>query len=58
MASLTKTFAPTRAFFRVSQPISSIRQAREVFKTLGNYGEMVEYKVMRVTIANIKKNYL
>ncbi|KAI8884916.1 hypothetical protein K501DRAFT_247019 [Backusella circina FSU 941] len=40
-------YTPTRAFFRLSKQINSVGQARAVFKTLGSYGEMVEYKVMR-----------
>ncbi|KAI8379223.1 uncharacterized protein BYT42DRAFT_475940, partial [Radiomyces spectabilis] len=36
-----------RFFFRVSQPIHSLEQARAVFKTLGSYGDMIEYKFMR-----------
>lgn len=44
---LSKTIQPTRTFFRVSENIPSIQHARAVFKTLGTYGDMVEYKVMR-----------
>ncbi|KAI8640210.1 hypothetical protein BD408DRAFT_420119 [Parasitella parasitica] len=45
---LTKNkITPTRIFFRLSSDITSVAQAREVFKTLGKYGDMVEYKVMR-----------
>jgi hypothetical protein len=46
---ISKTFSPTRTFFRVSENIPSIQHARAVFKTLGAYGEMAEYKVMRVS---------
>ncbi|GAA5811950.1 hypothetical protein MFLAVUS_005397 [Mucor flavus] len=45
--AVRKSVSPSRAFFRVSENISSIQQARAVFKTLGSYGEMVEYKVLR-----------
>ncbi|GAN08831.1 hypothetical protein MAM1_0226d08348 [Mucor ambiguus] len=41
------TITPTRAFFRVSDNIPSVAHAREVFKTLGSYGDMVEYKLLR-----------
>lgn len=43
------TITPTRAFFRVSDSIPSVAHAREVFKTLGSYGDMVEYKLLRVS---------
>lgn len=43
------TITPTRAFFRVSDNIPSVAHAREVFKTLGSYGDMVEYKLLRVS---------
>lgn len=46
---LNKTIQPTRTFFRVSENIPSIQHARAVFKTLGSYGDMAEYKVMRVS---------
>ncbi|KAG2196309.1 hypothetical protein INT46_005833 [Mucor plumbeus] len=47
-SQLTKsTITPTRAFFRVSENIPSVAHAREIFKTLGKYGDMVEYKVLR-----------
>lgn len=48
--AVRKSVSPSRAFFRVSENISSIQQARAVFKTLGSYGEMVEYKVLRVSL--------
>ncbi|CAO0790121.1 unnamed protein product [Mucor circinelloides] len=41
------TITPTRAFFRVSENIPSVAHAREIFKTLGSYGDMVEYKLLR-----------
>jgi hypothetical protein len=47
--TVNKTFSPTRSFFRVSQNIPTIQHARAVIKTLGSYGEMVEYKFMRVS---------
>lgn len=47
--AVNKTISPNRAFFRVSENIPSIQHARAVFKTLGGYGEMVEYKVLRVS---------
>lgn len=43
------TITPTRAFFRVSENIPSVAHAREIFKTLGSYGDMVEYKLLRVS---------
>ncbi|KAI8063002.1 hypothetical protein BDF21DRAFT_402743 [Thamnidium elegans] len=45
--AVNRTISPSRTFFRVSENIPSIQHARAVFKTLGSYGEMVEYKVMR-----------
>ncbi|KAI9495680.1 hypothetical protein BDB00DRAFT_742883, partial [Zychaea mexicana] len=42
-----RTISPTRLFFRTSQVVPSMAHARSVFKTLGEYGEMVEYKIMR-----------
>lgn len=55
-SQLTKsTITPTRAFFRVSENIPSVAHAREIFKALGKYGDMVEYKVLRVSIT---VNYL
>lgn len=51
---LSKTIQPTRTFFRVSENIPSIQHARAVFKTLGTYGDMVEYKVMRVSMQTIE----
>ncbi|KAG2192529.1 uncharacterized protein EV154DRAFT_503839 [Mucor mucedo] len=45
--TVKKSFTPSRTFFRLSETIPSIQHARAVFKTLGSYGEMVEYKVMR-----------
>ncbi|KAI8146443.1 hypothetical protein BJV82DRAFT_493464, partial [Fennellomyces sp. T-0311] len=42
-----RTISPTRMFFRTSQPIASMAHARSVFKTLGEYGEMIEYKFLR-----------
>lgn len=47
--TVKKSFSPNRTFFRLSENIPSIQHARAVFKSLGNYGEMVEYKVMRVS---------
>lgn len=41
---------PTRTFFKVSNNIPSVAHAREIFKVLGKYGEMVEYKALRVKI--------
>ncbi|SAM00344.1 hypothetical protein [Absidia glauca] len=38
---------PTRAFFRASRPIPTQTHARQLFKTLGQYGDMVEYRMMR-----------
>lgn len=48
--TVKKSFSPSRTFFRLSENIPSIQHARAVFKTLGSYGEMVEYKVMRVRL--------
>lgn len=39
---------PTRMFFRTSQTIPSMAHARTVFKALGEYGDMIEYKFLRV----------
>ncbi|KAI8334083.1 hypothetical protein EDC96DRAFT_525656 [Choanephora cucurbitarum] len=41
------SLSPTRAFFRIPQKISNVDQAREIFKVLRSYGDMVEYKLMR-----------
>ncbi|CDH50652.1 hypothetical protein RO3G_14671 [Lichtheimia corymbifera JMRC:FSU:9682] len=38
---------PTRMFFRTSQTIPSMAHARTVFKALGEYGDMIEYKFLR-----------
>lgn len=47
--AVTKSsFSPSRTFFRVSEQVNNINQARVVIKTLGSYGDMVEYKFMRV----------
>lgn len=51
MKTLLKTaainnFSPVRVFFRVTGPIQSIEHAREIFRILGQYGNMVEYKFM------------
>ncbi|KAI7847666.1 hypothetical protein BDC45DRAFT_339810 [Circinella umbellata] len=46
-ASAARTISPTRMFFRTSKPIPSMAHARSVFKQLGEYGEMVEYKFLR-----------
>lgn len=53
--TVKKSFTPSRTFFRLSETIPSIQHARAVFKTLGSYGEMVEYKVMRVSATRKKK---
>ncbi|KAI9366438.1 hypothetical protein BD770DRAFT_335549 [Pilaira anomala] len=45
--TVQKTLSPKRAFFNVSENIPTIQHARAVFKTLGAYGDMLEYKVMR-----------
>ncbi|EIE89960.1 hypothetical protein RO3G_14671 [Rhizopus delemar RA 99-880] len=52
MKTLLKTaainnFSPVRVFFRVTGPIQSIEHAREIFRILGQFGNMVEYKFMR-----------
>ena len=39
---------PTRMFFKTSQTIPSMAHARTVFKALGQYGDMIEYKFLRV----------
>lgn len=39
---------PTRMFFKTSQTIPSMAHARTVFKALGEYGDMIEYKFLRV----------
>ncbi|KAI9312079.1 hypothetical protein BX666DRAFT_1833272, partial [Dichotomocladium elegans] len=41
------TMSPTRMFFRSSQKITSMAHARAVFKALGQYGDLVEYKFNR-----------
>ncbi|KAI9014462.1 hypothetical protein CLU79DRAFT_766892 [Phycomyces nitens] len=41
------THVPKSAFFHVSETIASLDQARAVFKKLGQYGEMIEYKFQR-----------
>ena len=47
-ATAARTISPTRMFFRTSRTIPSMAHARSVFKQLGEYGEMVEYKFLRV----------
>ncbi|ORX61591.1 hypothetical protein DM01DRAFT_1332191, partial [Hesseltinella vesiculosa] len=44
--SLTK-ISPTRCFFRCNQPLTSLAQARQVFRSLQQYGDLIEYKFMR-----------
>lgn len=41
---------PYRVFFRTSQTPTSIQQARAVFDSLRQYGDLIEYKFMRVSI--------
>lgn len=48
--SLASSMTPTRLFFRLSQKVPSINHARAVFATIGKFGDMVEYKFMRVSI--------
>lgn len=48
--AVRKTLTPKRTFFNVSENIPTIQHARAVFKTLGAYGDMLEYKVMRVSL--------
>ncbi|KAI8977601.1 hypothetical protein BDF20DRAFT_808104, partial [Mycotypha africana] len=43
----SKYLTPKRLLFRSSDNLQSLGQVREVFKQLGKYGEMAEYKVMR-----------
>ncbi|KAI8997903.1 hypothetical protein BDB01DRAFT_714573 [Pilobolus umbonatus] len=47
MSTAIKAFRPARSFFRVSSDIQNITQGREIFKVLGSYGELLEYKFMR-----------
>ncbi|KAI8084670.1 uncharacterized protein BX664DRAFT_337528 [Halteromyces radiatus] len=47
ISSTASTITPTRAFFRVNQELSTLAQSRQVFKALGEYGDLVEYKVLR-----------
>ena len=47
-ATAAHTLSPTRMFFRTSRTIPSMAHARSVFKQLGEYGEMIEYKFLRV----------
>ncbi|KAI8373873.1 hypothetical protein BD560DRAFT_368646 [Blakeslea trispora] len=41
------SISPTRTFFRIPRKISTVDHAREIFKVLGSYGDMAEYKIMR-----------
>lgn len=45
--SLSK-FSPVRFFFRASQNIPSITHARAIAKEFSRFGELVEYKFIRV----------
>ncbi|KAI8343936.1 hypothetical protein BC941DRAFT_364984 [Chlamydoabsidia padenii] len=45
-STITK-ITPTRAFFRTNRPIPTFSHARQVIKALAQYGDLVEYKVMR-----------
>ncbi|CEG70276.1 hypothetical protein RMATCC62417_06205 [Rhizopus microsporus] len=49
MTSLIKStvFSPMRVFFRVSTSIPSMKHAREIFRVLGEYGDMIEYRFIR-----------
>lgn len=46
--ALIKGIRPTRTFVKLSRPLINIGEARAVFRVLADYGEMVEYKIMRV----------
>ncbi|CAO3661980.1 unnamed protein product [Rhizopus stolonifer] len=46
-AAATSNFSPVRIFFRVTATIPTIYHAREIFRILGQYGNMVEYKFTR-----------
>ncbi|KAI9470824.1 MAG: hypothetical protein EXX96DRAFT_585858 [Benjaminiella poitrasii] len=43
----TKAFSPKRLFIQIPPQVPSVAHAREIFKTLGKYGDMVEYAIKR-----------
>ncbi|ORZ02983.1 hypothetical protein BCR43DRAFT_482519 [Syncephalastrum racemosum] len=42
-----KRILPTQIYFHASRPIPSLSHARSVFRSLGQFGEMAEYRFMR-----------
>ncbi|KAI7902505.1 uncharacterized protein BX663DRAFT_561595 [Cokeromyces recurvatus] len=42
-----KRFAPHKLFVQIPPQVPSIAHAREIFKTLGKYGPMIEYTIKR-----------
>ncbi|KAL1933138.1 hypothetical protein VTP01DRAFT_8816 [Rhizomucor pusillus] len=48
---------PYRVFFRTSQTPTSIQQARAVFDSLRQYGDLIEYKFMRCSETQRYLNY-
>lgn len=45
-----KRILPTQIYFHASRPIPSLSHARSVFRSLGQFGEMAEYRFMRVRL--------